>query len=183
MDYNLINGMPGHPLFVHGAVVLVPLTALALVACSAWPNLARRLGWLLPALAAVTLAMVVLAVESGEWLEERVKESALVNEHAGMGEDLTPWTVGLLVVAAALWWLGRSRGRAAGPAALGGTAAGGRRPALLDRLPIRIAALVVSLVVAGGAAAEAYWIGDSGAKAVWHGNFSPQGGEGGGAGR
>ncbi|MFJ5837616.1 hypothetical protein ACIQGO_12765 [Streptomyces shenzhenensis] len=30
MDVGLINGLPGHPLLVHGAVILVPLTALAL---------------------------------------------------------------------------------------------------------------------------------------------------------
>ena len=45
MDVYLVNGLPTHPLFVHGAVVLVPLTALALVVCAAWPGAARRLSW------------------------------------------------------------------------------------------------------------------------------------------
>ena len=62
MDVYLVNGLPTHPLFVHGAVVLVPLTALALVVCAAWPGAARRLSWVLPLLGLVTLALVLAGV-------------------------------------------------------------------------------------------------------------------------
>ncbi|MGJ3559754.1 DUF2231 domain-containing protein [Streptomyces sp. INA 01156] len=75
MDVGLINGLPSHPLFVHGAAALVPLTALALVVCALWFSAARRLSWVLPVMGLVTLALVVLTTESGEWLEERVRRA------------------------------------------------------------------------------------------------------------
>ncbi|WP_405682284.1 DUF2231 domain-containing protein [Streptomyces sp. NBC_00057] len=98
MNVGLINGLPGRPLFVHGAVVLVPLTALALVVCALRPSAARRLSWVLPVLGLITLALVVLTTESGEWLEERVQESVLLEEHAEMGSGLTPWAIALFVL-------------------------------------------------------------------------------------
>ncbi|MGV9251611.1 DUF2231 domain-containing protein [Streptomyces sp. NPDC003697] len=176
MNVGLINGLPGHPLFVHSAVVLVPLTALALLVCLLWPSAARRLGWVLPVLGLVTLVLVVLTTESGEWLEERVRETALVEEHAEMGSDLTPWVIALFVLTIAAWLLGRAgsgwtreRGDATGPSTAGGASAVARR---VSSVPVRIAVLVLALVVAVGAAVEVYRIGDSGAKAVWHGRFS-----------
>ncbi|MER6147422.1 DUF2231 domain-containing protein [Streptomyces hirsutus] len=176
MDVGLINGLPGHPLFVHGAAVLVPLTALALVVCALWPSAARRLGWVLPVMALVTLVLVVLTTESGEWLEDRVQESALAEEHAEMGTGLTPWAIALFVLTVAVWLLGRAGlrrerdrgGEADGPS--GGGAPAVARPA--SSVVVRVAALVVALVVAVGAVIQVYRIGDSGAKAAWQGRFS-----------
>ncbi|MFE9096866.1 DUF2231 domain-containing protein [Streptomyces sp. NPDC007264] len=175
MSVGLINGLPGHPLFVHGSVVLVPLTALALVVCAVWPATARRFGWLLPVLGLVALALVVLTTESGEWLEERVKETPLVESHAEMGEGLTPWVIALLVLTAVVWWLGRAaRRRPYGEDVVDGPT-GGRAPAgarLAGSVPLRVVVLVLALAVGVGAVVQAYRIGDSGAKAVWKGRFS-----------
>jgi hypothetical protein len=41
---SLVNGLPAHILLVHFVVVLVPLTALALVFCVIWPKAAQRMG-------------------------------------------------------------------------------------------------------------------------------------------
>ncbi|MFJ3335266.1 DUF2231 domain-containing protein [Streptomyces sp. NPDC086766] len=176
MSVGLFNGLPSHPLFVHSAVVLVPLTALVLLVCVLWPSVARRLGWALPVLGALTLALVVLTTESGEWLEERVRETALVEEHAEMGSDLTPWVIALFVLTVAVPLLGRAGSRwgrersgAAGSSTEGGTSAVARRA---SSVPVRVAVLVLALVVAVGAGVEVYRIGDSGAKAVWQGRFS-----------
>ncbi|MET7378958.1 DUF2231 domain-containing protein [Streptomyces sp. NPDC005526] len=176
MSIGLFNGLPSHPLFVHSAVVLVPLTALALLVCVLWPSAARRLGWALPVLGALTLALVVLTTESGEWLEERVRETALVEEHAEMGSDLTPWVIALFVLTVAVPLLGRAGSRwgrersgAAESSTEGGTSAVIRRA---SSVPVRVAVLVLALVVAVGAGVEVYRIGDSGAKAVWQGRFS-----------
>ncbi|GAA1244280.1 hypothetical protein [Streptomyces aureus] len=38
MGLDLINGIPAHVLLVHIVVVLVPLTALALILCAALPS-------------------------------------------------------------------------------------------------------------------------------------------------
>ncbi|MEU6521763.1 DUF2231 domain-containing protein [Streptomyces sp. NPDC046924] len=176
MDVGLINGLPSHPLLVHGAVVLVPLTALALVVCALWFSAARRLSWVLPVMGLVTLALVVLTTESGEWLEERVRESALVEEHAEMGSGLTPWAIALFVLTVAVWLLGRAglrrerdRGGEAESPAGGGASAVARSA---SSVPVRVAALVITLVVAVGAVIQVYRIGDSGAKAAWQGRFS-----------
>ncbi|MFB7214779.1 DUF2231 domain-containing protein [Streptomyces sp. NPDC056255] len=176
MDVGLINGLPGHPFFVHGAVVLVPLTALALVVCALSSSAARRLGWVLPVMGLVTFVLVVLTTEAGEWLEDRVRESALVEEHSEMGSGLTPWAIALFVLTVAVWLLGRAgprrerdlRGEAGSPAS-GGAAAVSR---LASSLSVRVLAMVIVLVVAVGAAIQVYRIGDSGAEAAWQGRFS-----------
>ncbi|MGW3247260.1 DUF2231 domain-containing protein [Streptomyces sp. NPDC001070] len=176
MSVGLFNGLPSHPLFVHGVVVLIPLTALALVACTLWPAVARRFSWLLPVLGLVALALVVLTTESGEWLEERVKETALVERHTEMGEGLTPWAIALFVLTTAVWWLGRvtaPRNPAAGdalPRPISHRASTAVR--LASSVPVRIAAVALALAVTAGAVIEVYRIGDSGAKAVWQGEIS-----------
>lgn len=176
MNVGLINGLPGHPVFAHGAVVLVPLTALALVVCALWPSAARRLGWVLPALGLVTLVLVVLTTESGEWLEERVREGALVEEHTEMGSGLTAWAFALFVLTVAVWLLGRAgprrehrRSGAADSHNEGGASTAARQA---SSLPVHIVAVVIALVVAVGAVIGVYRIGESGAKAVWHDRFS-----------
>ncbi|MEV6165060.1 DUF2231 domain-containing protein [Streptomyces sp. NPDC052052] len=182
MDVGLINGLPGHPLFVHGAVVLVPLTALVLVVCALWHPAARRVSWVLPLLGLITLALVVLTTESGEWLEERVQGGAVLEQHTEMGSGLTPWAIALFVVTIAVWLLGRvgprrERGRSDavdGPTG-GGVSAVARSA---SSVAVRVAVAVIALVVAVGAAVDVYRIGETGAKAVWQGRFSASGSDG-----
>ncbi|POX45430.1 DUF2231 domain-containing protein [Streptomyces sp. Ru72] len=157
----LVNGLPAHVLFVHFVVVLVPLSALALVVSAVWPKAARRLGLILPVLAFVTLVTVPLTSHAGEWLERHVDSGPLVRRHAELGDGLLPWALGLFLLATAVWWTARRT-----PAPQGGTdvARGGA--------VVRVAAAVLSLVVAVGAVVDVYRIGDSGAKAAWHDAFS-----------
>ncbi|OLZ68923.1 hypothetical protein AV521_19235 [Streptomyces sp. IMTB 2501] len=159
----LINGLPAHVLLVHVVVVLIPLTALALVAAALWPRAARRLGMLLPVLAFVALASVPLTTNAGEWLERHVEEDALVRRHTELGDGLLPWALGLFVLAAVVWWAGRRT-----PAEPGQGGSGMRWSAL----PVRIIVGVLSLTVAVGAVVDVYRIGDSGAKAAWHDAYS-----------
>ncbi|MFF9062662.1 hypothetical protein ACF09K_28810 [Streptomyces sp. NPDC014882] len=100
-----INGVPAHPLWVHAVVVLVPLSALALVLCAAWPVVMRRAGIGLPLLALAALVSVPLATDAGEWLAEQVPETAAVERHTEMGDDLLPWVVAIFVLAVLLWLL------------------------------------------------------------------------------
>ncbi|MCW7942585.1 membrane protein [Streptomyces hygroscopicus] len=161
---SLVNGLPAHVLFVHFVVVLVPLTALALVAGALWPSAARRLGAILPVLAFVTLVTVPLTTQAGEWLERHVGSDALVRRHAELGDGLLPWAAGLFVLAAVVWWTTR---RAPAP---GGDSSAA--PRTRGGMVVRIAAAVLSVVVAAGAVVDVYRIGDSGAKAAWHDAFS-----------
>lgn len=165
MSLTVINGLPAHVLFVHFVIVLVPLSALALVVCAVRPNSARRLGLVLPVLTLVTLASVPLASHAGEWLEAHVDSDPLIREHAELGDGLLPWALGLFVLSAAVWWTAR---RPASAPADGALPASGRSSSAL----FRGALVVVSLVVAAGAVVDVYRIGDSGAKAAWHDNYS-----------
>ncbi|MGI5459088.1 DUF2231 domain-containing protein [Streptomyces sp. CA-249302] len=159
---SLVNGLPAHVLLVHFVVVLVPLTALALVTAALWPRAARRMGVVLPLLALVTLASVPLTTSAGEWLEEHVPENSLVEQHAELGDGLLPWALGLFVLATAVWWTVR---RTPAPEAAG---ASGTRTASV----VRVAAAVLSFAVAAGAVVDVYRIGDSGAKAAWQNGYS-----------
>ncbi|KAK1181729.1 hypothetical protein B7755_028450 [Streptomyces sp. NBS 14/10] len=167
MSLTVINGLPAHVLFVHFVVVLVPLTALAVVVGAIWPSAARRMGVVLPLLGLVTLASVPVATQAGEWLEEHVDSNALVRRHAELGDGLLPWAAGLFVLATAVWWT--TRRSASAEAAPGErTRAAAPRSALV----VRVAAVVLSVGVAAGAVVDVYRIGDSGAKAAWHDGFS-----------
>jgi hypothetical protein len=163
MNLTVINGLPAHVLFVHFVIVLVPLTALALVACAIWPGSARRLGLLLPILAFVTLASVPVATNAGEWLKAHVGSDPLVRAHAQLGDGLLPWALGLFVISAVVWWTARRSAPA--PGGSSGTA---WSPSVLVRGVIT----VLSLAVALGAVVDVYRIGDSGAKAAWHDAYS-----------
>ncbi|OIK25130.1 DUF2231 domain-containing protein [Streptomyces malaysiense] len=163
----LINGLPAHILLVHVVVVLVPLTALALVAAAVWPRAAHRLGVLLPVLGLVSLVSVPLTTNAGEWLERHVDDDPLVRKHTELGDGLLPWALGLFVLAVVVWWAGRDLRRAASTAE--GTERVGSR---WSALPVRIVIGLLSAVIAVGAVVDVYRIGDSGAKAAWHDGFS-----------
>jgi hypothetical protein len=160
---SLVNGLPAHILLVHLVVVLVPLTALALVLCVIWPKAAQRMGVVLPLLALVTLVSVPLTTQAGEWLEGHVDGNALVRRHAELGDGLLPWAGGLFFLSVVVWW---ASGRAA--ASRSGSSGGTRWSAA----PVRVAAAVLALAVAAGAVVDVYRIGDSGAKAAWQDGFS-----------
>jgi hypothetical protein len=163
MSLTIVNGLPAHILFVHFVIVLVPLSALALIACAVWPGAARRLGLILPVLTLVTLATVPVSTHAGEWLEQHVGSDPLVRKHAELGDGLLPWALGLFVISAVVWWTARR----AAPAADGTAGASWPSSAL-----VRGAVAILSVAVAVGAVVDVYRIGDSGAKAAWHDNYS-----------
>lgn len=162
-----INGLPAHILLVHVVVVLVPLTALALIGCAVWPSCMRRMGLALPILALATLVSVPLTTHAGEWLEKHTASTPLIRKHTELGDGLLPWAIGLFVLAAGLWWWNR---RTTATSTGSGTGGGSGTAALAT--PLRIAAAVLCAAVAVGAVVQVYRIGDSGAKAAWTGNFS-----------
>ncbi|MFF3396026.1 DUF2231 domain-containing protein [Streptomyces sp. NPDC002669] len=163
MGLDLINGIPAHVLFVHVVVVLVPLTALSLILCATVPSVMRRFGLALPALALVPLISVPLTTNAGEWLERHVEPDPLVRKHAGLGDQLLPWVIGLFLASAAVWWLHHRAGHRS-PGAEGSSGTVGT--------PLRITAAALSLFIGVGAGVQVYRIGDSGARAAWHDAYS-----------
>jgi 4-amino-4-deoxy-L-arabinose transferase-like glycosyltransferase len=157
VDLSNIFGLPAHPLIVHAVVVLVPLSAVGAIAvvASAWVR--SHVAWLVAAAAVLNLLLVPLATGSGESLEERVKETALVETHTEMGEQLLPWVIALAVGIVAFLALSllASRRSSETPA-----------PAWAARW-VSIALAVVTVVAATGTLVQVARIGHSGAKASW----------------
>lgn len=153
-----ILGLPAHPLFAHGPVVLVPLTAIAAVVCAVSRGWRQRLGWVVVGLAFVTLVSVQLAIGSGEEFEESVPESELVEDHAGTSDSLLPWTAGLFVAVIALVGADRAFRLRSEDDHPGSST--GRRWAIAGLAAATIVTASVSTV-------WTYRAGHSGAKAVW----------------
>jgi uncharacterized membrane protein len=151
MEIDELFGLPAHPLVVHAAVVLLPLAAVVTVVCAAVPRARKYYGPVALGLALMAVVAVGLAQGSGESLQERVDETALVAEHTQQGERVLPWAVAVLVSAGAvtaLPWLERWR------------------PSLPAK-QITIAMLVVAVVAGVGATWTVMEVGHSGAKATW----------------
>jgi hypothetical protein len=180
-----ILGLPAHVLLIHAVVVLLPLAAAMVVASAVWPAARRKLGFLTPAAALVVLVLVPITTNAGEWLEERLPETAAIEKHQHLGDDLLPWAIGIFVVAAAVWLLGRrydmswrtrptaeptSSAPAGGSAGTTTTLTKPSAPAATMRaLPVWATAIlaVLAIGVSTGGVIQLYRIGDSGAKAVW----------------
>jgi hypothetical protein len=157
-----IDGLPVHVLVVHAVVVLVPLSALVVLLAVFWPHARARLGVVSPLLALGALATVPVAVQAGQWLEQRVPTSALVREHTDLGGTLLPWVVALAVVAVVVWWLDGAGG-------LRGSRGAGRWQ--LETPAVRVAVGVLAVVVAAGAVVTVVRVGESGSRAVWDGRL------------
>jgi uncharacterized membrane protein len=145
-----VGGIPIHPLVVHAVVVLIPLAALGVIAIAIVPRWRARFGVLVAVAAVIAMALVPVATQSGENLEEAVGESDLLERHAELGDTMLVGAVPLAVVAVVLWWIGR-RSEQGHP--------------VPRWLSVLIA--VVGVAVALGALVQIVLIGHSGAKAVW----------------
>jgi hypothetical protein len=155
-----INGLPAHILLVHAVVVLVPLSALALVG-AVKPSIARRLGIVLPALAAAALISVFAAMNAGGWLENHVHDSALVRDHTRIAGQLWPFSAAVLALSVAVWWLQRRTSGVVAPADPEG-----------GRMLTNVVVGVLCFVMAVASVVEVVRIGDSGSRAAWHNRFS-----------
>lgn len=171
-------GLPGHPLVVHGAVVLVPLAAIGALACL-HPGIRRRFGIVVAVLACLAAAFAWMAQESGQGLEERVDETPLVEEHVEMGGWVLPWVIVLaaaMVATVAFDEVDR-RGRTdtapaeswADPVAAG---RGETSPSAAPPTPLWQKAVALGLagtvaVTAVGSTVAVIEVGHSGAKATW----------------
>ena len=155
-----VFGLPLHPLVVHAAVVIVPLTAAMVLLAAVLPRFRRWAGWLPPALAAGSVVLTRVATGSGADLQRQQAEQGtlgpLVAAHQALGQQLIWWVVGLLLVALATYGLER-RER---------TQDRNRAPAPLPRwLTVVVAGAAVLLAV--GTVVQTVRVGHSGAESVW----------------
>lgn len=188
---HLINGLPAHVLLVHVVVILVPLGAFFTILSAVWPAAHAKLGFITPLTCLIAFAFVPVTVDAGEWLKSQDHFSgdleARIQHHADLAGGFTVYALGLFVVSALVYWLGRGTGlrftsRSGEPPAVepsgvgGGTATATRAATAPARttLPqwaailLAVVAVVVSLLVTW----QLYRIGDAGARAVWQGSVS-----------
>jgi uncharacterized membrane protein len=154
-----IAGLPIHPLIVHATVVLVPAAAVAVALAALWPRFRRWAGIGPLALAAVAAVLVPVSTESGESLEERVGESALLAQHVRLGDQLLPWVLLIAAVAGVMYLLDR---RAAGRAPFSG-----RPEGVPAGRALAVAVAGLALVGSLGTTIQVVRIGHSGAEAAW----------------
>lgn len=152
--FDLVNGLPLHPLVVHAVVVLLPLATLGTLAIAVRPRWRVTYGPLVVAAAAVATVLIPVATSSGEALEKRVGDPG---RHAALGDQLIWFAVPLLVLSAALVLLERRRRGDARTS--DGSATSGRG------LVTVVAALAVLAALA--TTVQVYRVGDSGARAAW----------------
>ncbi len=150
--FDLITGIPVHPLVVHAAVVLLPLAALALIAIVLIPRWRGTFGWLVLAGLFIGAGATFAAKESGEALAARV---GLPQAHANWGDRL-PLVAMLLLIVGAIWlWRARE--------------SSGTSP---DRGSVLTTVLgVAAIVLAVTAIGLTIVVGHSGAEAVWQGRI------------
>lgn len=145
---------------MHGAVVLVPLAAAGIALIAFWPAARFRLGYAVLAIAAAGAMTAILAQQSGEPFEERVRETELVKEHTDLGETGTTAGVAVLVAAVAVVGTDLALRRRTLASTEDTTWSTGTRVT-------SIVVGVVALVLATGGAAQIARIGHGGAKAAW----------------
>ena len=146
--FDTIDGLPIHPLAVHVAVVLLPLSALALALLVFVPK--WRKTYLPLTLIGLTIATVFtfIARESGEALADRVGEP---QTHEELGGILFPAAVGLLAVGVAFYFLQKSD-----------------KPKWVVQATAGVAIAAV-LSVSG----LTYFVGHTGAQATWEKRIGP----------
>ena len=144
--FDLIFGLPVHPLVVHSAVVLVPLVAIAALVMSYVPSFSRRYGKLVIIFAVIAQISLFVAKSSGESFEERLGKE--VERHAEFGETAPLTFIPLLILLFIRWRMDREGATIGSP----------------------IVRLLVSILLIGAAILALIYIfltGHSGAESVW----------------
>ncbi len=175
MELEKIFGLPAHPLLVHIPVAMIPLCAVGAIVMVVSASWRQRIGWVVVALAGVTVVASQLAASSGEAFEEALDDrSQLIRRHAELGETFVWFAIAFFVALLALmiWDTVQRRRDASGTGETGSKETSGRTVALLLS--------VVVVITAAGATYRVYQVGHSGAKAVWSEDAGTFGGSSGG---
>jgi cytochrome b involved in lipid metabolism/uncharacterized membrane protein len=147
--FDTIDGLPIHPLAVHVAVVLLPLSAMALALLIFVPKWRKAYLPLTIAGLAVATVFTYIARESGEALANRVGRPAT---HVELGSILFPAAVGLLAVGVAFFFLQKSE-----------------KPKWIIQATAGVAIAAI-LSVSG----LTYFVGHTGAQASWSKRMGPE---------
>jgi predicted membrane protein DUF2231 len=157
-----VFGLPSHVMIVHFVVVATPLAALATLALALSRRVRSQWRWWVVGIDTIALMAVPLATSSGEALQSRVRETALVEKHVQLAGQLLPVMALLWLTAAGIAVMTVWRER---------QAAGG---ATTKRwlTAASTAALVAAVAMSALTVVEIVRIGDAGARAAWTHRFS-----------
>lgn len=159
--FDLINGLPWHPLVVHAVVVLLPLAAIGTIAIALRPAWRHHYGPLVVAAGVLGAVLCPVATSSGEALQSHVGDPG---EHAELGDQLIWFTIPLILLGAALVYLDRRRVIASdGPGASTATAS---RTTTTSPTTLKVVT-VLAVIAALATMFQVYRVGDSGARAAW----------------
>lgn len=159
----VVNGLPAHVLMVHLVVVLVPAAAVLLILAIVWPAARERIGIFGPLIAAITLVLVPLTAEAGEWFKDRLDiHDETIEHHADLGSTMVYWSIGVFVLAVAWWIIASNSGRKL-------LAKMGPLETFAANKVVRILVGILAVVVAVGSVYTVIMIGDTGAQATWSG--------------
>jgi hypothetical protein len=154
--FDTILGLPLHALVVHAVVVLVPLSAVGLIAVAVRPAWRHAYLPVVALLATAGLAMVPVATMSGHKLEERIHVGGVIAQrladHERMGRLVIYPTLVMWLLALAMLYLDRKQQVGRG---------------------MTIVA-VLAVVGAVAAAGQVAITGHLGSKSVWGCTVSPQ---------
>lgn len=145
-----VFGLPVHPLVVHAPVVLIPLTALGIVAIVVVPRWRRGYGPLVAAGSVAAFLSALAARLTGEAFEESLDLGGQVAEKVEIHEQLgqvLPWFVLVQAVLTVALVLVDRRG--AGRAVV-------------------LTVAVLAVVAAGAATVQVVRTGHAGSEAVWN---------------
>jgi len=101
INLDTIFGLPIHPLVVHAAVVLLPLTALGAIALVVKEGWRDRYLSLLALLSMAAAGAAVVASSSGEALQERLQIA--VGDHGEWGDRVGPVAALLSAAIIGMW--------------------------------------------------------------------------------
>ena len=152
--FDTVAGLPVHPLVVHAAVVLLPISALALILIVFVKRWRGAFGWVTLAGLAIGTGAAIVAKLSGEALAERV---GLPDTHASLGDRL-PIVAVITFLVAIGWFVLARRDAARGPE-------GGRS---VGTTITGIAAVIMAVLTI----ITTVLVGHSGAVAVWEGRVA-----------
>jgi hypothetical protein len=113
-----IFGLPAHVLLIHVIVVLAPLGAVFTVLSALWPAARHKLGFISPLTCLIVLIFVPITTNAGEWLRSRIDpthQNPKITHHEQLGSTFVYFAIGLFIVSAAVWWMGRQREFGIGP--------------------------------------------------------------------
>jgi cytochrome b involved in lipid metabolism len=104
--FDTIGGLPLHPLTVHAASVLIPLSAIALVLLVFVPKWRKAYFPLTIGALAVSVGLAFAAKQSGEALAARVGNPA---DHQALGDLLFPASIGLFFLGLAFYFFTKTK--------------------------------------------------------------------------